>query len=36
VDAEYGVKSGSLKDRAALDSLMIQLAGHFGRNQSGR
>lgn len=34
VDMDYKIKSGSLKDKAALDSLMLQISSRFSRNKT--
>jgi len=36
VEADYAIKSGALKERPALDSLMLKIAARFRGNQSAR
>ena len=36
VDADYAIKSGAIKDQAALDSLMLKIASRFRSNQNSR
>lgn len=36
VDTDYAIKSGAIKDRAALDSLMLKIASRFKGNQNRR
>lgn len=36
VETDYAIKSGSIKDKAALDSLMLKIAAQFRSNQNRR